>query len=113
MEVVAAIAILGLVAVSAMATSSSILSSATLARQNVEASVIANGILTEQELLAATANSGTGIPPASGNVAGHWADYAWSAATSPVAGEYAIWEIAIQVTWPAGAKSLQSRVFRP
>lgn len=113
MEVVAAIVILGLVAVSSMTASSSILWSAERARQNAEGDIVATRVLSEYEMSLA---SGFLVPDGastSGTIEGIWASYDWSVSVDPVTREYRLWAIDVEVEWPTGSRRLGTRVFLP
>lgn len=111
-ESVAALTIVGLVAISALEAVGAEMRTAERARRALEVEALATqrldamDLLTDQELQA--------VPDsvASGSFDAPLDEYKWATTSAPVAEQPGLYEVAVKVTWSSGSYSQHTRMYR-
>src|SRR5437016_6566655 len=111
-ESVAALTIVGLVAISALEAVGAEMRTAERARRALEVEALATqrmdmmDLLTDQELQALpdSVSSGTFDAPL--------AEYRWKTSSTPVSDQPGLYAVAVEITWAAGSYTEHSRMYR-
>jgi type II secretory pathway pseudopilin PulG len=111
-ESVAALTIVGLVAISALEAAGAEMRTAERARRALEVEALATqrldgmDLLTDQELQAIpdSVAEGTFDPPLD--------EYKWTTASAPVAEQPGIYSVSVEITWSTGSYALNTQMYR-
>lgn len=113
LEVLVAVAVVGLTAVAALALLDAELRAASHAVRTLEAQALAEYRLAEARLLGPTDLMKLQGRSAEGRFTPPFQDYAWALAVRPVAGEAALVEAEARVSWDGGEVVLHGRFRAP
>jgi type II secretory pathway pseudopilin PulG len=113
LEVVVALAIIGIAGVAALEAFGAELRAADQARQGLQAAVLAQERLGHLALLPTRDLARLADSLARGTFPSPFDAYGWQATSQPVDGERDLYDVVVQVAWDRGAYDLRTRWYRP
>src|SRR5688572_618696 len=111
-ESVAALTIVGLVAISAMETVGAEMRTAERARRALEVEALATQRLDAMDLLSDQELQTIPDSIASGQFDAPLEEYAWSVESTPVAEQPGVYDIALTITWENGSYPIRTKMYR-
>jgi type II secretory pathway pseudopilin PulG len=111
-ESVAALTIVGLVAIAAMETVGAEMRTAERARRALEVEALATQRLDAMDLLSDQELQTIPDSIASGQFDAPLEEYAWSVESTPVAEQPGVYDIALTITWDNGSYPIRTKMYR-
>ena len=111
-EAVAAMAIVGIVAVAALETAGAQMRAAERARRVVEASALAQQRLDWLDFMNETNLRALPDTVREGKFDAPLAEYAWTTSATPVSTQPGVYDVSVTVTWPGDAFTLRTYAYR-
>jgi type II secretory pathway pseudopilin PulG len=111
-ESVAALTIVGLVAISAMETVGAEMRTAERARRALEVEALATQRLDAMDLLSDTELQSIPDSVAAGTFDEPMDEYSWTIESSPVAEQPGVYDVALNITWDNGSYPIRTKMYR-
>ena len=111
-EAVAALAIVGITSVSAMAAVGAEMKTAERARRALEAEALASTRLDWMSLLTDTELQNLPDTVRKGQFGAPLDEYRWTATSAPVSAQVGVYDVRVDVAWPAGKYELRTQMYR-